>query len=65
MYLDQRRRSQIIASIIEREKIKNFYTMDGHGRFITTFIMTLNEKKFEEKLKIHLCDIDKATTDFH
>lgn len=39
--------------------------MDGHGRFISTFVMTFKEKFSQKTLNINLCDIEEDATNYH
>ncbi len=75
---DQETRASIILSYMDKHKIKNLITMDGHGRFTGMIMSKILEKlkhkyknkkeKIKEELskyKIYLIDIDENVTLWH
>ena len=62
-------RAQIIANRCYKKNIQNLITMDGHGRFLCSFLKEIFKKNtdfFEyNPLSIYICDIDEETVNWH
>jgi len=68
---DLEERADIIAERCKNNNIRNLITMDGHGRFLCSFlnkidILKRNPSIFEDNdLSIYICDIDEETINWH
>jgi hypothetical protein len=62
-------RAQIIAERCEKKNIQNLITMDGHGRFLCSFLKEIFKKNtnhfVSNPLSIYICDIDEETINWH
>ena len=62
-------RAQIIAKRCDQKNIQNLITMDGHGRFLCSFLKEIFKKNNDffvyNPLSIYICDIDEETINWH